>query len=303
MQDLRFLVTGASGFLGARLCDRLLDYGAEVHATSRFDRTGHHCRCRWWQTDLLEYEAVHSLFDEIQPDVVFHLAGHVTAAPDLRLVLPVFQSLLASTLNVLVAATASHCRRIVTTGSLTEPMAGAGEPIPSSPYSAAKWSATAYARMFQLLYQTPIVVLRPFMTYGPGQHASKIVPYVIDSLIQGRAPTLSSGVWSADWVFVDDVIDAFVLSATRPGIDGAVIDLGCGKLTSIRDVVSRIAKMLDSPIEPQFGALPDRPCQQTRVADTDHARATLGWSASTSLEQGLAATVRSRQAQLSSAIS
>jgi nucleoside-diphosphate-sugar epimerase len=292
MKKLRYLVTGASGFLGNRLCDRLSDDGAEVHATSRSRRTSDDSGLRWWQTDLLDYGRVQQLFDEIRPDVIVHLAGQVTAAPDLSLALPAFHSLLGSTLNVLVAATRSGCRRLITTGSLTEPAATDLEPIPSSPYAAAKWSATAHARMFHSLYQTPVVVLRPFMTYGPGQHGTKIVPYVINSLIQGRSPSLSSGVWSADWVYVDDVVDGFISAATRPGIDGRVIDLGSGTLTSIRDVVNLIIQIVNPTVEPQFGALPDRPSEQTRVADVDGARSMLCWSATRSLEDGLAATIR-----------
>jgi nucleoside-diphosphate-sugar epimerase len=130
------------------------------------------------------------------------------------------------------------------------------------------------------------------MTYGPGQHGTKIVPYVINSLIQGRSPSLSSGVWSADWVYVDDVVDGFISAATRPGIDGRVIDLGSGTLTSIRDVVNSIVRIINPTVEPQFGALPDRPSEQTRVADVDGARSMLCWSATRSLEDGLAATIR-----------
>jgi nucleoside-diphosphate-sugar epimerase len=208
---------------------------------------------------------------------------------------------LGSTLNVLVAATTNGCQRIITTGSLTEPLPGDREPIPTSPYAAAKWSSTACARMFHALYQTPVVVVRPFMTYGPGQHESKVVPYVINSLLNGEAPSLASGGWSADWVFVDDVIDGFILAATRPGIDGHVIDLGSGELTSIGDVVKSIVERIDPPVEPQFGVLPDRPGEQRRVADTEFACETLGWSANTSLDDGLAATVRWHHAQLNSA--
>src|SRR4051794_8568729 len=121
IQGLTILVTGANGFLGSHLCARLLDGGAEVHATSRARRRSQHPNLRWWQSDLAEYGPVHSMLDEIRPDVVYHLAGKVTAAPDLRLVLPTFQSLLGSTVNLLTAATAVGCRRLVVTGSLTEP--------------------------------------------------------------------------------------------------------------------------------------------------------------------------------------
>ncbi|QIG51840.1 NAD-dependent epimerase/dehydratase family protein [Nordella sp. HKS 07] len=298
MQNLRFLVTGAAGFLGTRLCERLLSEGIEVHATSRARQTSRNHLLRWWQTDLLEYSSVQRLFDEIRPDIVIHLAGQVTAAPDLSLVLPMFHSQLGGTLNVLVASTKSGCRRVIATGSSTEPALDDAAPTPGSPYAAAKWAATGYAGMFHALYQTPVVVVRPFMTYGPGQHGTKVVPYVINSLLQGNTPLLSSCVWEVDWVFVDDIVAAFLLAATRAGIDGCSIDLGSGTLTSIRDVVRSIVQLTNAQIDPQFGALPDRPGQRTRIADTEYARATLGWSAVTSLDDGLAATVQWYRSQL-----
>jgi nucleoside-diphosphate-sugar epimerase len=301
MKDLRFLVTGASGFLGTRLCDRLLASGAEVHATSRSQREYRNGRLRWWQTDLLEYAGVHRLFNDVRPDVVVHLAGQVTAAPDLSLVLPVFHSQLGGTLNVLVAATERGCRRVITTGSLTEPTISDLKPTPSSPYAAAKWSSTAYARMFHSLYDTPVVVLRPFMTYGPRQHETKIVPYVVNSLLRRKAPELSSGAYSADWVYIDDVIDAFVTAATRLGIDGCDIDLGSGQLTSLRHVVDLIVQRIGPVVKPQFGAVPDRPNEQMHVANTEYTRAVLGWSAGTSLEDGLAATIEWHRSQLNCA--
>jgi UDP-glucose 4-epimerase len=288
----KVLVTGASGFLGSHLCGRLLDGGAEVHATSRARRTSGHPRLRWWQCGLTEFGPVHELLREIRPEIVFHLAGQVTAAPDLGLVLPTFYSLLESTVNALAAATAVGCRRLVIIGSLTEPGPGPLEPVPSSPYAAAKWAANAYARMFHGLYRTPVVILRPFMTYGPGQHRGKVIPHVILSLLQESPPRLSSGRWQADWVYVGDVIDGFLRAASQPGVDGCTVDLGSGVLTPTREVVEKLVTLINPRVEPSFGALSDRPAERVHVADTGYAKELLGWEPRTSLDQGLANTVR-----------
>ncbi len=287
----RTVVTGASGFLGAHLCERLLDCGAIVHATSRIRRTSHHPKLTWWRSDLIDHGTVLEMLGEIRPDVVFHLAGQVTAVPDLALVLPTFHSLLTSTVNILLATESLGCRRLVISGSLTELVPGVPEAIPGSPYAAAKWMGTVYARMFHELYHTPAVILRPFMTYGPGQHKDKIVPYVILSLLQGNRPTLSSGKWEADWIYVDDVIDGFVQAASRTGIDGRTIDLGSGMLTSTAEVVKKLVSLINPEIEPLFGGIPDRPAEEIRVADTSSSKASLGWEPRTSLEQGLAKTI------------
>ena len=285
------LVTGASGFLGSHLCRRLLDAGADVHATSRSERTSNSQRLRWWQRDLASDGSARALLREIRPDVIFHLAGQVSAAPDVSLVLPAFHSLLASTLNLLAAVEELDGARVVLTGSLTEPRSSGDEVVPSSPYAAAKWASTAYARMFHALYGTRAVIVRPFMTYGPGQNPEKLVPHVILSLLRGVSPKLASGRWLADWIYVDDVIDGFLLAARCTGIDGRTIDLGSGELTSTREIVEKVIAQIDPRAEVQFGVLPDRPAEEVRIADVAAAKAVLGWEPRTPLDLGLEQTI------------
>src|SRR5690606_11223005 len=224
----RILVTGGSGFLGSRLCRRLQDIGVEVHATSRAARKTEPGGPIWWQLDLADIDSVRRLLTDIKPKVVYHLAGSAGAKPDLALVLPTLEGLVVSTVNVLVAGTEADCGRIVMTGSLTEPIGGVIAPIPSSPYAAGKWTSTAYTRMFHLLYRTPTVILTPFMTFGPGQDRGKIIPSVILSLLRGESPKLSSCLWEVDWVFVDDLVEAFLAAAHVPQIEGRCFDVGTG---------------------------------------------------------------------------
>ena len=180
------------GFIGQHLCRRLRSEGHLVHATSRHPHASEERGLIWHQADLADLAVSRRLFATLKPDVVFHLAGAVGANPDLALVLPAFQSLLTSTINVLVAATEARCRRIVLTGSLTEPASRGDGATPHSPYAAAKWSASGYGRMFHSLYEAPVVILRPFMTFGPGQAAAKLIPSVTLSLLRGERPRLQA---------------------------------------------------------------------------------------------------------------
>ena len=290
---MRALVTGASGFLGSHLCRRLLAEQAEVHATSRADRSEDpDDRRRWWRCDPADAGAIGELVARVKPDVVFHLAGAVTAAPDLELVAPTFHGLLESTVNVLTAATAVGGCRVVLPASLEEPSHGTADTlVPLSPYAAAKFAAGAYARMFGALYRTPVVSLRIFMAYGPGQHPAKVVPNAILALLRGEAPRLSSGSRRLDWVYVDDAIDALVAAADRPGLDGRTLDVGSGTGVAIRDVIGRIVRLLGPSIRPAYGARPDRPEGSEQVANVEPAARMLGWRATTALDDGLARTV------------
>jgi UDP-glucose 4-epimerase len=288
----KVMVTGAAGFLGSHLCRRLCMIGSEVHGISRTEGRVGTDGLHWWQSDLERLESVTSLVRDIRPDVIFHLSGHVTAAPDSELVQSTFQSLLVSTVNLLTVAQAIGCRRIVLTGSLTEPNGDHAEATPGSPYAAAKWAANAYARMFHQLYKTPVTIVRPFMSYGPGQNIRKLVPYVTHCLIRGEAPKVSSGQWQADWIYVDDVINGLVAAACTQSAEGCTIDLGTGTLASLRTVVTELVHVTGVQIEPIFGALGDRPLEQTRAANVSYAYEKLGWKAATSLSEGLGKTVQ-----------
>lgn len=290
--DTKVLVTGASGFLGSHLCRRLLELGAEVHATSRGIHTSRAGKLRWWQSDLIEIEKVREILSKSKPDVIYHLAGSVGAIPNKDLILPTFHSLLTSTVNVLIGATELGCRRVILSGSLTEPGPNESNPTPSSPYAAAKWAASGYGRMFHTLYNLPTVIVTPFMTYGPSQDSRKLIPSVILSLLQSKAPRLSSGQWEADWVYVDDVIEGFLAAGVVPGIEGLTVDLGTGRKRSVCEVVKMIAHLMDSPSKLLFGAIEDRPMEPIRIANNMETQRRLGWAAKTSLKEGLAQTIQ-----------
>lgn len=287
----RVLVTGGSGFLGSHLGCRLANDGAEVHAVSRNRRDSGTGPIRWWQGDMADIANVRKLLHAVKPDVVFHLSGLATASPDRDLVLPTLHSLLVSTVNILTVAAEIGCRRIVLAASLTEPQLNRSD-IPGSPYAAAKWASGVYARMFHELYGIPVVMVRPFMTYGPGQDERKLIPYVILSLLKGEAPRLSSGWQQIDCVYVDDVIDGFIAAAEVSNVEGQTLDLGSGVLVSVRALVGELVKLIGAGVEPLFGALPDRPFEQVREANTAEAYSKLGWKSATSLERGLEQTLK-----------
>lgn len=289
------LVTGASGFIGSHLCQRLVHAGYTVHAVSRQasrEYGNDNTDMRWWQADLADSVAVHDIISHIKPDVVFHLASCVHGARDSQHVLPMFQSNLMSTVNLLTALSDIGCQRIVLTGSLEEPDPRDSHAVPCSPYAAAKWASSAYARMFHALYQLPIVVLRVFMVYGPAQQdVNKLIPYAIRTLLRQEAPKLSSGQRQVDWVYVADVVEACLAAVHAAGIEGQTIDVGSGVLTSIRVMVEHLVRIVNPQIEPLFGALPERPLEQVRVADTARSQALMHWQPSTALEVGLENTV------------
>jgi UDP-glucose 4-epimerase len=287
----KILVTGGSGFIGSHLCGRLCRDGAEVYSISRTNPSKYANGVHWWQGDLTEITLVRELLTEIRPDIIFHLAGYPVGARDLPHVMPSFHCNLVATLNMLIVASEVGCRRIVLAQSMEEPQNGDPHAIPCSPYAASKWASSAYGRMFHALYQLPVVILRIFMVYGPGQRdLKKLIPYTILSLLRGEAPRLSSGKREVDWIYVEDVVEGILASAQAKNIEGATIDIGSGELISIQTIVEMLVRMIDAKIKPHFGALLDRPLEQIRVASV-RSNALIGWTAKVPIEEGLERTL------------
>jgi nucleoside-diphosphate-sugar epimerase len=176
---------------------------------------------------------------------------------------------------------------------LEEPDQEEAGAIPCSPYAAAKWASSAYARMFHALYKTPVVLARLFMVYGPGQQdVHKLIPYVTLSALRQEAPKLSSGQRLVDWIYVEDVVDGLLSMAQAPDVEGRSIEIGSGVLVSVGTVAQEIVHIINPDIKPVFGHIPERPMEQERVANTEVTYAAIGWKAGTSLNEGLQNTVQ-----------
>jgi nucleoside-diphosphate-sugar epimerase len=291
----RILITGASGFLGSNIAQKLCELGAEVHAVSRRPQESKNL-LNWRRADLCDPQIVRTVIASVRPDLIIHLASEGVGSPVLEHVLPTFNNDLACSVNILTAAAELRTERILIARSLEEPDDHPDE-IPGSPYAAAKWATSTYAKMFHRLYGTPIVMVRPFMTYGPGQRADKLIPYTILSFLRGDIPSLGSGQRLVDWVYVDDVTDGILAACCIPDIEGCTFDLGSGNLVSIRSVICKIAELVHADGSPIFGAIAERPVEKVRAANSTSARNILGWSARTTLEDGLLKTIEWFSAQ------
>jgi nucleoside-diphosphate-sugar epimerase len=293
------LVTGATGFIGGALTRRLLAEGAQVHAVTRGDPLPVSPGMRWWRADLVDASAARRVLAEVRPDWIFHLGGLAAGGRELPMVQATFEANFLPVLNLLLAAHELNVR-LVLAGSLEEPAPDGSWPVPGSPYAASKMAGALYSRLFHALYQTQVVWLRLFMVYGPRQpDARKLIPYVTLSLLRGEAPRLSSGTRPVDWVFIDDVVDAFLAAAVTPGADGRSLDVGSGELVTVRAVIEELVRQIDPSRSPLFGALADRPLEQVSVADVPATTATLGWMPRVKLRDGLARTVAWYQEQVS----
>ena len=295
----RVLVTGAAGFIGHHLCAALIDLGANVSALSRSTRDdGFINQVSFQRVDLRNQKSTEITIRNIHPDIIFHLAGLVDTKQQLNLVIPTFKNNLAGSIHLFLALAQTGCERIVVAGSSEEPDVSRFGSSPNSPYSAAKDALTSYARMFEKVFSLPVVVARPYMTYGPHQRTQKIIPYTITSLLKTIAPHISSGRRICDLIYIQDLIMGLILTGLKPGIKGAVVDLGTGIGTTLHDTVMLIKERIDTPVSPIFGALPDRLYEYPQVADIATTTDLIGFRPAWSLNQGLESTIAWYRSQI-----
>jgi len=304
----RVLVTGASGFLGRPLVRKLAAAGHEVHGVSRRVPTGDTGATAWWSQDLADAEATAALVARLQPDVIVHLTSESRGAADRDAVRATVRNDLLATINVLDAAAAqgsgagpgagsARVRRVILTTTLDEPTGPVERAVPTTPYAAAKWAAAGFARMYAARFGLAVTILRPMMTYGPGQKPFKIVPSLILAGLAGKAAPMGSGTRAVDWVFVDDVVDAFVAAVDAQDLPIGPIDLGSGRLETIASVAEQVGALIPGSVPPAVGSVTDRAGEVVRRARTRPARDLLGWRATTSLGDGLQRTIAAYRLQ------
>jgi UDP-glucose 4-epimerase len=300
----RVLVTGAAGFIGLRLVRRLVEGGARVWAGLAPDEAPERVVALPAQVersafDLRDEEGVRAAVAEAAPQVVFHLAAVGVTNPEI-------DAALALAVNAggtvhLLEALRGRTSRIVLVGTCYE--YGARQSVegldPFNAYAASKVAAWAFGRMYWRAYGLPVVAVRPFQVYGPGQPAHTLIPAAIDAALAGRDFPMTPGEQERDFIFVEDVVAGMRAAAGAPGIEGESLDLGTGRVHSARQVVERIWAMTEARGQVLTGALSYRPgAVMYSVADAERTARLTGWRAQVALEEGLRQTIQSYAEQI-----
>lgn len=301
---MKTLVTGGAGFIGSNLTDRLVAEGHEVRVVDDLStgkesnlagalKTG---QCQFVQMSVTD-NAFADLVEDIE--VLYHLA----AQADVRVSVanPVFDvdvNVLGS-VNVFEAAVNGGVRRVVFASSGGTiygepeilPVDESAPQKPLNPYGVAKKAAGDYLYYYEKVRGIEGVALALANIYGPRQdpHGEAGVVSIFAGVInEGKAPVIyGDGSQTRDFVFVDDVVDAFLLAAGR---GGGLVNIGTGRETSVNELYAEIAKAMGSDAKPEYG--PARTGELSHIAlDASLAQRELGWSPKTSLPEGLEKTI------------
>ncbi len=301
----RALVTGATGFIGSHLVRRLLADGVEVHGLTSTVSSVHGIRLvdvRDRMTlhggNLGDRSAMDALVAEVRPTHVFHLGAYTHVGKSWQRIDECVQANVQGTVNLLQALEGSDYRRFVYMGTsdiygdVEAPFREDMLVRPISPYAASKYAAEGFCRVFHQGRGWPIVMLRPFNAYGPWQTADRIVPEVIVRALRGQDLKMTEGRQTREFTYVEDIVDGVVRAGAVPGIDGELLNLGCGEDVAVRDITTLILELLGNPVTAHFGALPERPAEIMAMrSDSRRANELLGWKPEFSLTEGLRRTI------------
>ena len=309
-QGQKVLVTGAGGFIGSHLVERLFLEGARVRAFVRYNSRGEAGLLRQLPSetlaqieiiggDIRDSSAIQQAAEGM--DFIFHLGALISIPYSYYHPREVAESNFLGTLNVLMAGLQHKVRRVLHTSTSevygTARYAPINEAHPlqgQSPYSASKIGADKLAESFYCAYSLPVVTVRPFNTFGPRQSARAVIPTIITQALAGKSIRLGNLETTRDFTYVEDTVDGFIKAAEADGVEGHTFNLGTGQEIRVGDLADRIIQMTGTQARVESDAQslrPDKSEVLRLISDNSLARLSIGWSPRFSLDEGLARTV------------
>jgi len=298
----KYLITGGTGFIGANIVRRLLKEGEAVHLLVRKDyrdwrikdikdRLGIHV------ADLRDREAVESMVGTIKPNIIFHLAayGAYSFQTDTD---RMFQTNIIGTKNLVDACLKGGFSAFVNTGSSSEYGFKSKKTKesdclePNSYYAVAKAAATHYCCYVAKTYKVPIATFRLYAVYGPYEEPTRLIPTVIRHALKGQEIKMVSPDTGRDFVYIDDVVNAYLCLDKLRGQYGEIFNIGTGVQSTVYDVVSMVEGITQKKIDAKWNETPPRIWDTNIwVANVKKSQDVLKWRAKNNLRNGLSTTV------------
>lgn len=300
---MNFLITGAAGFLGSALANRLAWEGHQVRGLddlSTGDPRVLSQNVLFTRGDVNDRPKLWTLLQEV--DCVYHLAARVSVPESVMYPREYNAVNVSGTVGLMEAMRDVGVRRVVLISSgavygdqQEQPLRESAIPAPRSPYAVSKLAAEYYVRTIGGLWGIETVSLRVFNAYGPGQHLPASHPPVIPNFLRhavrgGSIVVHGQGLQTRDYVFVDDIVDAMVAASTAPGINNLVINVGSGTETSLRELVRLVLELVSKTVEVIENPRTDPGVSRMR-ADLILAREKLNYQPRVNLQEGLRLTL------------
>lgn len=293
------LVAGGGGFIGRAVADALAGLKAEVAVLGRRPAPQAQATARIVRlaADVADAGALARALDGRRFDYVFNLSGAINHARFGQGGRQVVDTHFGGLCNLLDVLDVAALRGFVQVGSADEygnvpaPQAEDRREAPISPYSAAKVAATYLVQALARTEGFPGAVVRYFLVYGPGQDQGRFLPQIIKGARKDREFPTSAGTQLRDFCYLDDAVEGTLLAGAVPGARGEVVNIASGRPVAIREVIEAVVRFVGRG-RPVFGAHPLRPGENMALfADASKAARLLGFTARTSLDEGLSRTI------------
>lgn len=306
----KVLVTGAGGFIGSHLTERLVSLGADVKVFLRYNSRSDEGnikllpkeikkKAQIFYGEIRELETIREAMKGIK--VVFNLAALIGIPYSYEHPQEVVETNVAGTMNILIAARDEGIEKLVQTSTSEVYGSSVYVPIdekhplqPQSPYSASKISSDAISLSFYYSFGLPVSIIRPFNAYGPRQSARAVIPTIIMQILARDKIVLGSTKTKRDLTYVSDTVEGFIKIAESPAAVGEVINIGSGYEISIGELATKIIKIAGKDVKIMLDKKRIRPARsevRRLWADNSKAAKILNWKPKVSLDEGLRRTI------------
>jgi dTDP-glucose 4,6-dehydratase len=313
LSDKKILITGAGGFIGSHLTEKLAKSYSSVRVLVRYTSDGRlgnieefpeeiRKRIEIFRGDLKNPDSIRRAVRGV--DVVFHLGASISIPYSYQDPRDFVETNVGGTLNILEASREFGVSKLIVTSTSEVYGTAEYEPIdenhplqPQSPYAASKVGADKITESFYKSFDLPATIIRPFNTYGPRQSMRAVIPTIIVQALTGNKIKLGSLTPKRDFTYVEDTVQGYVQIAESDNSTGEIINLGFGKTFSIGDVVRTVGRLLNKDLESivetdEERIRPEKSEVMLLLCDNKKAKRLLGWEPKINFEEGLERTIR-----------
>ena len=307
--DRIVLVTGAGGFIGSRLCERMVEEGASVRAFVRYTSRAEIGLLKLLPSEILgNVEIIRGDLRDLNAveqaakgvDTIFHLGALISIPYSYVHPVETVQTNVIGTMNILEACRKTGAKLVHTS---TSEVYGTALRVPidedhplqgQSPYSASKIGADKLVESYYRSFDIPAVSIRPFNTYGPGQSNRAVIPTIITQALSGYVVRLGNLDAIRDFTYLDDTVDGFLLAGMADLWNGETFNLGTGEEITIAAVAELIFRIMGKQPKIQVEPArlrPEKSEVMRLISDNRKAKEVLGWQPKVGMEEGLRRTI------------
>ena len=296
------LITGAKGFIGSNLLRKLVHEGYKTNIILKSKNKSWRIKDILKKTniiveDLNNFKSINKIINNLKPKTIFHLATY-GAYEHQNEIEKIRKVNLDVTINLLKTCSKQGFKTFINTGSNSEygfkkkPMKETDLLEPNSYYAIFKAAATLFCQYESISKKLPIITVRPFHVYGPYEENTRLIPILISKLLNNQCPPLVAPNIVRDMIYIDDVVDFYLMIASKQATNGGIFNIGSGYQRTIKEVYFSISDIINSNLKPKWNSMNSRSWDQTLwKADMSIVKKRFKWKPKNNLKQGLAKTI------------